>query len=291
MNEQSREHLSALLDGESDELSLRRLLAQADDASGLRKSWHHYQMISDALHERPMGDNVLADRVRWAIDDEPEQQTVNRFQSWTKPLSHLAVAASFAAVVFVGASYWLPGGVGFGSPADQSSASDSTQVAQLEQDVGSSRFGLGASSALPVSYSTDGVQSAVPESLRSGHYIRLGDGLGDYLQRHQQRMDDQMSPWQLGWKPEGFELKSQDVSGDQQVMTYAGKEGSFSVFIEPLGLKPRLEGSMERQGKTVLARQLLSPAGDCYVTVAGDLSPDTALSVINHLKNANEHNN
>lgn len=283
MNEQSREHLSALLDGEADELNLRRLLQQADDASKLRQSWQRYHLISDMLHERPSGSGMqLADRVRAQLDDEDAVQQPERVSQWWKPFSHLAVAASVAAVVFVGVGQFLPRSASLPAASD----SVSSQVASVASTPALDPS-AGSEPVLPVSYSSQSLAQPQP-GLQPSHYIRLDTGLDDYLQRHNQRISDTMTPWQLGWAPDGYQLKSQDLSGDQQVMTYANDTHSFSVFIEPLGLKPRIEGAIERQGKVVLARQLLSNSGDCYVTVAGDIPQQVALAIIQNLKHASK---
>ena len=48
------EALSALMDGETQELELRRLLGSIDADPALRERWRRQQMVSDIMSKRPL---------------------------------------------------------------------------------------------------------------------------------------------------------------------------------------------------------------------------------------------
>ncbi|WP_305857301.1 RseA family anti-sigma factor [Balneatrix alpica] len=268
MSETQREQLSALFDGELDELGVKRVLAQHDHAQ--RQQWQHYSLMREVLRGEPLQlDWQLADRVRESLaqDSAMAEPVVVKPESWWRPFSHLAVAASFAGAVFFGAGWlgWLPSSGVASSPAPQLASS--------------ARLPL-ASQAQPVAYGTSLGQAEAP----MGDYIRLNSGLEDYLLRHQQRLEQRVGLWQLSWLPPGYQLLRQEQGGDQQVMTFANQGEAFSVFIEPLGMRRLTEGSIEKQGRLVMGKQLLRPQGEFFVTVAGDISRDDALRLIQHIR-------
>lgn len=109
MNDGIRESLSAMMDGEADELELRRVLR----SDGVRDEWaalhRNQQLMHDA--ELPFPKLDISARVMAAIDAEPELGK-RRLAPWRQALSGFAVAASVAAVVvFAGSERMLGGGV------------------------------------------------------------------------------------------------------------------------------------------------------------------------------------
>lgn len=91
--------LSALMDGEADELAMRRALGAAEDAA-VRAAWSRYHLASSLLRAEdvtPVGTLLLADRVQAALmPDEPVEQSA---AWWKKSVAGLAVAASCAFLV------------------------------------------------------------------------------------------------------------------------------------------------------------------------------------------------
>lgn len=104
------ESLSAVMDGQADELELRRILAAAGSDAELRQRWSRYQLARDALHGtvvRPQLD--LASAVAAAIDAEDAAQpaaaapaAARRSAGW----KGLAVAASVTLAVLAGARFY-----------------------------------------------------------------------------------------------------------------------------------------------------------------------------------------
>jgi sigma-E factor negative regulatory protein RseA len=106
MNEKLRESLSAVLDGEANELELERVLSQMDDESDLRKTWMRYSAIRSVNTEGISPDMAMdiSKGVRRAIlQGAPVvSQATSTVQRLLKPLASFAVAASVAATVVLG---------------------------------------------------------------------------------------------------------------------------------------------------------------------------------------------
>lgn len=106
------ESLSAVMDGQADELELRRVLAAAGSDAELRQRWSRYQLARDALHGtviRPQLD--LASAVAAAIDAEEAAQVATAAPAAAAPVSHsrwarFAVAASVTLAVLAGARFY-----------------------------------------------------------------------------------------------------------------------------------------------------------------------------------------
>lgn len=70
MNERINESLSALMDGEADELEIRRLLNQ-DEQQQVFDKWSKYHLIGAVLRDQPATTLDLSKGVRQALDGEP----------------------------------------------------------------------------------------------------------------------------------------------------------------------------------------------------------------------------
>jgi sigma-E factor negative regulatory protein RseA len=104
MSDRLRESVSALVDGEADELELRRVLASAGEQE-VRAAWRDYHVQRDSLAGGDMrfAGFDISQRVQAAIAAEPQPAAaVAATQRWWRPVASVAVAASVAAVVAVG---------------------------------------------------------------------------------------------------------------------------------------------------------------------------------------------
>lgn len=110
MTEQLQESISALMDGEADELELRRILSTAhsdEDNDAISRTWSRYHLARDAMHnteqEAEFRHLDISRQVSMAIGQEtvsvPKQQVLAQ---WWKPAAGFAVAASVAAAVVFG---------------------------------------------------------------------------------------------------------------------------------------------------------------------------------------------
>lgn len=116
MNDRMKESLSALVDGETDELEVRRILNQVEQNNELRESWQRYQMIGSLMRDEPVAATDLSRGIMQAIDGEPmdEVPALNDSQNLNqKPavpqakrginwMASAAVAASVTVAVLLG---------------------------------------------------------------------------------------------------------------------------------------------------------------------------------------------
>lgn len=97
------ESLSALVDGETSEWELKRVLAELDKDEGLgkdlRAQWQLHQLCSASLKKSTLRGIDLSSRISAALESEtkPEQKHI-----FLKPFSQVAVAASVAVLALVG---------------------------------------------------------------------------------------------------------------------------------------------------------------------------------------------
>ena len=101
------ESLSALMDGEAQELELRRLLQQLPNDSELRAKWSRYQLASSILRKQPysrVASFNVADAVQRAIQQDVSVEK-NTAGGWQKNAMRFAVAASVTLVVVTGVQW------------------------------------------------------------------------------------------------------------------------------------------------------------------------------------------
>ena len=100
--DRDKEALSALMDGESQELELRRSLDSVEDDDALRAWWSRQQQVSEILQSQrssQTGVDVSA-RVRSTLASQPQFQR--------NPLWSMAIAASVTLAVVIGGQALLP---------------------------------------------------------------------------------------------------------------------------------------------------------------------------------------
>ncbi len=104
---QKAETVSALMDGEVDELTLHRTLKNIDQDPELRASWRRYHLVSAAMtDELPERMVDLSSRISEAIAQEKAPQAVAR--RWLQPLGRFAIAASVTVVAVLGVQQYGP---------------------------------------------------------------------------------------------------------------------------------------------------------------------------------------
>lgn len=114
MNDRMKESLSALVDGEADELEVRRVLNEMEQDDELRQSWQRYQMMGSIMRDEPVAQVDLSRGIMQAIDGEPmdeivtpePQQAANEPQS-KRWFAQVAVAASVTLAVLIGVRFNL----------------------------------------------------------------------------------------------------------------------------------------------------------------------------------------
>ena len=102
-NAQIKESLSALMDGQADELEVRRVLKEISENDELRDTWRRHQMAAAAMR-RELPEQIVdySVAIRAAIQDEQSHGAPAVIHSLIKPLGRFAVAASVAVVALVG---------------------------------------------------------------------------------------------------------------------------------------------------------------------------------------------
>lgn len=146
MNDNKREQLSALMDGEADSHEYDALVKSLcrKESPEQQGRWERYHLISDAL-KRNLPANLQHDlcaRVSAALEDEPTVLAPRRFtinwKRYTKPLAGVAIAASVATISIVGLRVVLPEITSInavannGSATPQISSQDFTTVSESQ---------------------------------------------------------------------------------------------------------------------------------------------------------------
>jgi len=104
MNQDTRESLSAGIDGESSKEQLRFLLRRLDHDASLQQAWTRYHIARDSLRQQlpPMATPGFAAQVMLAIERESQPAaTVSRRNHWLRWSTGGAIAASVAAAALM----------------------------------------------------------------------------------------------------------------------------------------------------------------------------------------------
>ncbi len=106
-----KDQLSALMDGEFDIESAEHLITSAKSGGELKKCWADYHLIGDAMRGEVYLSRDFSRRVMTALEAEPTilvknhtstKQTSNIKPTYKKTTAFWSMAASVAAVMFVG---------------------------------------------------------------------------------------------------------------------------------------------------------------------------------------------
>ncbi len=118
MSKDTREHLSALVDGEISLETSRFLVRRLGADDELRATWTRYHLIRDCLRHQDgsiAGEDLCA-RVGRALENEQPVKKSRPFPTgWLKPVAGLAIAASVALMAIVAVGPGMPGNPQAGS--------------------------------------------------------------------------------------------------------------------------------------------------------------------------------
>lgn len=185
MSDKNLEELSALMDGETSELEVRRVLKSVAEDERLAQKWARYQLTSSVLRGETHGRATqwreldLSARVAQALEAEaPHQTQVQRKRlsaALVRPFANVAVAASVSAAVILG---WQA----YQGPALQSGG----PVAMTASSVGTvAAVPVAGSGLVPVS---QGGAVRAPAAIARQDIIRynpaVDDQLNEYLISH-----------------------------------------------------------------------------------------------------------
>lgn len=111
MNDQTREYISTLMDGEISRETGRFLVRRLGSDEELCETWARYHLVRDCLRHQDGGlsSDDLCSRVNRALRDEP-QKSVRRFPvRWLKPAVGAAIAASVTLMAVLAVDSGAPG--------------------------------------------------------------------------------------------------------------------------------------------------------------------------------------
>lgn len=139
-NNNLRESLSALMDGETNQLETRRVLNTLGADVELRDSWHRYHLTSQAMRrELPVQLVDFSSQISMAIEAET-LPAAGRIKRLLSPIGRVAIAASVAMVAIVASQqlYFNAGNSGLepGSLAAAGAGSSSEYRAENQLPVG-----------------------------------------------------------------------------------------------------------------------------------------------------------
>ena len=150
MLEKMNESLSALMDGEADELELRRTLNELSENDGLRSRWERYHLIRAVMKNELQIDQARVKAGIWAeldLGDENYSEDIliaanttqaSGVRSWGGNLGKLAVAATVALAVVFGVDMGNDSNLNPGQPAQfiaEGTASDPASLSIQENGV------------------------------------------------------------------------------------------------------------------------------------------------------------
>lgn len=112
MSKETREHLSALVDGEISPDTSRFLVRRLGSDVELRATWTRYHLVRDCLRHQDgtVAGSDLCARISKAIENEqPEIHRSSISKRWLKPVAGMAIAASVALMAIITVGPGTPG--------------------------------------------------------------------------------------------------------------------------------------------------------------------------------------
>ena len=180
MTERMRESISALVDGEANELELERVLSQIGDDRDIRQAWVRYNVVHTAVSGQEVthleldvssrGSTAIA-RDRGAAGAPASREGLR--QRLLRPVASVAVAASVAAAVVIGGQQL--------AQIEGSPYGDGQAVAASSSPVGMVNS-LGATS-VRASYGTRAIPVLQPAT-RTAYQEMARQRMQKYMQEH-----------------------------------------------------------------------------------------------------------
>lgn len=263
MSEQPKETLSALMDNESSDFELRRVLERMAGDEELGQRWRRYHITRSVLKQDEVGSAVdISTQVMAVIDreaplaameePEPQHKRANFRRAILKPFASMAVAASVTAIVILGAQQ---SGVGQADVVPVSTAQTSAFVLPAvtpTQNFMQAQFGRNTASVLPRS---------------EPDIIRLNQGLDQYILQHQTLLTRQSPSANPGWLPEGYQRVQNAVAPGADLTVFSNGKNAFTVCVEPVGNQVVPEGATQVGDMVAVGKRV----DNRFITVVGDV--------------------
>ncbi len=253
--EQMRESISAMVDGEAQQLEMQRMLKASESDASVRDQWQRYQMASSLLKrqaDQVSLDAELADRVLVALSEEAElqQESAPKATAWWKPVGGFAVAASLSMMMVLGVQQT--------SLISQTGVPVDTSIVLLEPGQTNAQF----------------------EQASTGTSNLVLEAQGEVLTN---AIDGSDSLWYVSALPEGFVLvqRSLDDTGAivREALRFSDGAKEFTLYVEPLLGRSIAEGHAYTGQNLVFGQTLSAADSDLFVTLVGELSLLTAKQV------------
>jgi len=143
MNDRLSEQLSAFADGESTDVSVRKLVDGICSDEQVRSKWHRYQVAKCIMKQEfpDKLDQTFLDRVSSALDEEPtvlapQSAYESKLTKYGRQVVGMGIAASLVAAAILGVDQWLgnPINDGISNPAVASSKNSNIQTPRLAME-------------------------------------------------------------------------------------------------------------------------------------------------------------
>ncbi len=278
-----KETLSALMDGEADELAVRRVLKACENDHEITDCWHRFHLASSVMKREPVTSFDISDRVMAALTDETIQSESNQlsdktvevssspFAGMLKSLVSMGVAASVTAVVILGPTWF--------SQEDVAAPAINQPAIVNAQPVASHSL------LQPVTFGQPSLMTNYQRSLVAEEdMIRSPQGMQRYIDQHLSLIERKPLEWGLGWLPEGYQNIRHESTRAGEVMVFSNGFKAFSVSVEQLGMQTMPEGVIDAGDFIALGQA----SDDRFVTVVGDMpimvAERIAASVVNTVR-------
>lgn len=259
MVKQSEQSISVMMDGESTEFELRRMLNRIQEEPELELKWQKYHFAQSAMHSENVAPFAIdiSSKVMHALDSEPEHKCFDKaelksntassgWKSLVRPFTSMATAASVTAVIILGAQ-------GFNSDTNG-------------QEIPNYHL---TSNVVPANMVKAGLrhQPIVNKTNAEEDIIRLPQGLNQYIYQHQQMLSKTTSTWSYSWLPEGYQEFQRNQLPYGEVRIFTNGHNAFSLYVEDYGHQSISDGVARAKGMVAVNKHI----GNQSVTVVGDM--------------------
>lgn len=183
-SESLQESISALMDGEAEQLEIRRVLQATDQDPAVRGTWERYQLARAAMHKEPWQANVdLSAGIAAALANEPAPRASGKLVSAWNTLGKAAVAASVAVAVLAGISMVNQGS----APGEPAMVADRAPVAAEPVQAPAAAPQAGTAVLAGFSSSAEAQPAQAPSAWQEQR-------IGNYLRKHAENSVQSTAP-------------------------------------------------------------------------------------------------
>ena len=184
-SESLQESISALMDGEAEQLEVRRVLQATDQDPAVRGTWERYQLARAVMHKEPWQANVdLSAGIAAALANESAPRASAKLPGAWHTLGKFAVAASVTVAVLVGVRMVNEGSV----PGESAIVAERSVPAAVEQ-VQAPAVAPQPGTAVLAGFQSSGDAQATPAAPAWQE-----QRIGDYLRKHAENAAQSPAP-------------------------------------------------------------------------------------------------